>query len=102
MAFLCCRFDFDVNEIMALLWMTLKKLILSKAELIDFQRDDELRRKAPKKDEEESIGENLILFWHAVMKERFPVLKKKHANRLICVYMEQAISLITFLIYENN
>ena len=56
--------------------MTLKKLILSKAELIDFQRDDELRRKAPKKDEEESFGENLILFWHAVMKERFPVLKK--------------------------
>ncbi|XP_065667922.1 general transcription factor II-I repeat domain-containing protein 2A-like [Hydra vulgaris] len=60
-------------------------ILKAEDELINFQCDDELRRTAPKKDEDGTFSENLIIFWHAVMKERFPVLKK-HANRLICMY----------------
>ena len=85
MVFLCYPFDFDMNDISILNDFEEADILKAEDELINFQCDDELRRKAPKKDEDGTFGENLIIFWHAVMKERFPVLKK-HANRLICMY----------------
>ncbi|XP_065667571.1 general transcription factor II-I repeat domain-containing protein 2A-like [Hydra vulgaris] len=82
---LCYPFDFDMKDISILKDFEEADILKAEDELINFQCDDELRRKAPKKDEDGTFGENLIIFWHAVMKERFPVLKK-HANRLICMY----------------
>ena len=82
---MCYPFDFDMNDISILKDFEEADILKAENEQFNFQCDDELRRNAPKKDEDGTFGENLIIFWHAVMKERFPVLKK-HANRLICMY----------------
>ncbi|XP_065658042.1 zinc finger BED domain-containing protein 5-like [Hydra vulgaris] len=52
-------------------------ILKAEDELINFQCDNESRRKAPKKDGDSTFGENLTIFCHAVIKERFPNLIKK-------------------------
>ncbi|XP_047145438.1 EPM2A-interacting protein 1-like [Hydra vulgaris] len=85
MVFLCYPFDFDMNDISNLKDLEEVDILKAEDEVINFQCDDELRKKAPKKDDDGTFGGNLILLWHDAMKERFPVLKK-HASRLICMY----------------
>ncbi|XP_065665359.1 general transcription factor II-I repeat domain-containing protein 2A-like [Hydra vulgaris] len=71
MVFLCYPFDFDMNDISILKDFEEADILKAEDELINFQCDDELRRKAPKKDEDGTFGENLINFWHAVIKGTF-------------------------------
>ena len=58
MVFLCYPFDFDMNDISILKDFEEADILKAEDELINFQCDDELRRKAPKKDEDGTFGEN--------------------------------------------